>query len=109
MQLKISILSRLLNLLKPKTFGLDRVYYFIWYNYPFGNKPMGSEKDYLELAEKTKNQRCSSISDPSIAYIGHHYYPGKSKCTLRKHHSENRSKLYLKVPQYIAKTLLYDF
>ena len=61
MQLKISILSRLLNLLKPITFGLDRVYYFIWYNYPFGNKPMGSEKNYLELAEKTKNQNYSEV------------------------------------------------
>lgn len=49
-------LIRLTNLFFPIMLELNRISNYIWYNNPFGNKPIGSEKDYLELAEKTKKQ-----------------------------------------------------
>ena len=56
MQLKTSVFIRLNYLIKPISFITDKILYFVWYNYPFGKKPKGSEKNYLELAEEVKKQ-----------------------------------------------------
>ena len=50
------ILIRLSKLIFPIILKLDRILNSIYYKNPFGNKPIGSEKDYLELAEKIKKQ-----------------------------------------------------
>lgn len=55
------ILIRLSKLIFPIILRLNKISNSIWYNYPFGNKPIGSKKDYLELAENTKKQNYPEI------------------------------------------------
>lgn len=56
MVIKTSIFIRLLIVLKPIIITLNKISNYIWYNYPFGNKPLASEDDYLSLSQATKNQ-----------------------------------------------------
>ena len=55
------ILIRLTNIFFYILVILDRITNSIWYNNPFGNKPIGSEEDYLKLADKAKNQNYSEV------------------------------------------------
>jgi predicted O-methyltransferase YrrM len=55
------ILIRLKILIVPIIIVLDKISNFAWYNYPFGNKPRASEKNYLELAEQAKQQNYPEV------------------------------------------------
>ena len=61
MQLKTSLFIRLSYIIKPISLLLDKILNFVWFNYPFGNNPKGTERDYLKLAEDVKRQNYPEI------------------------------------------------
>lgn len=61
MRIKTSVFIRLSNILKPINLIINYISNFIWYNYPFGYRPLGSENDYLKLSQITKNQKYPEI------------------------------------------------
>lgn len=62
MKFKTSLFIRFINLIKPLRLSLNGISDYIWYNYPFGNKPSGSKEDYLKLAEHVKTQKYPEIN-----------------------------------------------
>jgi len=63
MKLKTSIFIRLNNIINPLIHSLNKFSNYIWFNFPFGKKPMGSKEDYLKLAEETKKNIYPEIDD----------------------------------------------
>lgn len=57
------ILKRYIKLISHIISGLNYVSNFVWFNYPFGNKPLASEKRYLELFEEEKKKRYPEIEN----------------------------------------------
>ena len=61
MKLKTSLFIRLNKIFNPLIHSLNKLSNYIWFNYPFGKKIMGSKEDYLKLAEETKTNTYPEI------------------------------------------------
>jgi predicted O-methyltransferase YrrM len=57
------ILLRLTIITSPITILLNRLSNYVWYNFPFGSKPLGSKKDYQNIAEQVKNKNYPEVEN----------------------------------------------
>lgn len=49
-----TILKRLIILCRPIFYKFDKIFNYIWYDYPFGKKPFGNKEIYLNLAKNAR-------------------------------------------------------
>jgi hypothetical protein len=61
MSIKQYILYRIINILKPFRWMLNKIFNDYWHNYPFGNKPKDIREKYLELFKTTKEKTYPEI------------------------------------------------
>jgi predicted O-methyltransferase YrrM len=57
------ILLKLTIITSHITILLNRLSNYVWYNFPFGSKPLGSKKDYQNIAEQVKNKNYPEVEN----------------------------------------------